>query len=126
MIVQIPVQAHPKFSQLKSLLAEIEDLHAAAALLYWDQTIYMPPKGIEARARQLATLDRIAHEKFTDGTIADLLEALTTYERVITNNYDRSRFPILDRFVAHEPLRRVHECTFGVLALESEPIDPRL
>ncbi len=32
----------------------------------------------------------------------------------------------LDRFVAQEPLRRVHECTFGVLALESEPIDPRL
>jgi protein phosphatase len=32
----------------------------------------------------------------------------------------------LDRFVAYEPLRRVHECTFGVLALESEPIDPRL
>jgi protein phosphatase len=32
----------------------------------------------------------------------------------------------LDRFVANEPLRRVHECTFGVLALESEPIDPRL
>lgn len=32
----------------------------------------------------------------------------------------------LRRFVAHEPLRRVHECVFGVLALESEPIDPRL
>ena len=32
----------------------------------------------------------------------------------------------LKRFVAHEPLRRVHECVFGVLALESEPIDPRL
>jgi protein phosphatase len=32
----------------------------------------------------------------------------------------------LERFVAHEPLRRVHECVFGVLALESEPIDPRL
>ena len=32
----------------------------------------------------------------------------------------------LDRFVAREPLRRVHECVFGVLALESEPIDPRL
>ena len=25
-----------------------------------------------------------------------------------------------------EPLRRVHECVFGVLALESEPVDPRL
>lgn len=32
----------------------------------------------------------------------------------------------LDRFIAREPLRRVHECVFGVLALESEPVDPRL
>ena len=32
----------------------------------------------------------------------------------------------LNRFVAHEPLYRVHECVFAVLALESEPVDPRL
>jgi protein phosphatase len=32
----------------------------------------------------------------------------------------------LERFVSKEPLRRVHECVFGVLALESEPVDPRL
>ena len=32
----------------------------------------------------------------------------------------------LGRFVRREPLRRVHECVFGVLALESEPVDPRL
>jgi protein phosphatase len=32
----------------------------------------------------------------------------------------------LDRFSRGEPLRRVHECVFGVLALESEPVDPRL
>ena len=32
----------------------------------------------------------------------------------------------LDRFVMGEPLYRVHECVFGVLALESEPVDPRL
>jgi protein phosphatase len=32
----------------------------------------------------------------------------------------------LHRFTGGEPLRRVHECVFGVLALESEPIDPRL
>ncbi|TPI86457.1 polynucleotide kinase-phosphatase [Mesorhizobium sp. B2-8-9] len=32
----------------------------------------------------------------------------------------------LKRFVARQPLRRVHECVFAVLALESEPIDPRL
>jgi protein phosphatase len=32
----------------------------------------------------------------------------------------------LERFVRREPLRRVHESCFGVLALESEPVDPRL
>jgi protein phosphatase len=32
----------------------------------------------------------------------------------------------LERFTAGEPLYRVHECVFGVLALESEPVDPRL
>ena len=32
----------------------------------------------------------------------------------------------LERFARHEPLRRVHECVFGVLALESEPVDSRL
>ena len=32
----------------------------------------------------------------------------------------------LKRFVEKEPLRRVHECAFGVMALESEPVDPRL
>jgi len=32
----------------------------------------------------------------------------------------------LQRFVEREPLRRVHECAFAVMALESEPVDPRL
>jgi len=32
----------------------------------------------------------------------------------------------LTRFVAREPLRRVHECVFAILAMESEPVDPRL
>ncbi len=32
----------------------------------------------------------------------------------------------LERLIHKEPLRRVHECVFGVLALESEPVDPRL
>jgi protein phosphatase len=32
----------------------------------------------------------------------------------------------LDRLARNEPMWRVHECVFGVLALESEPVDPRL
>ena len=32
----------------------------------------------------------------------------------------------LRRFVEHAPLTRVHQCVFGVLAMETEPVDPRL
>lgn len=32
----------------------------------------------------------------------------------------------LERFVRKEPLRKIHESVFGILALESEDIDPRL
>ncbi len=32
----------------------------------------------------------------------------------------------IERFVRREPLRKIHECVFGILALESEPLDPRL
>ena len=32
----------------------------------------------------------------------------------------------MERFIKKEPLRRVHECVFGVLAMESEAVDPRL
>jgi hypothetical protein len=32
----------------------------------------------------------------------------------------------MERLVWREPLRRVHECFFGVLTMESEPVDPRL
>jgi protein phosphatase len=35
-------------------------------------------------------------------------------------------FEALHRFVRGEPLHRVHECVFAVLAMESEPVDPRL
>lgn len=32
----------------------------------------------------------------------------------------------MEQFVREELLRRVHECAFAVLALESEPVDPWL
>ena len=38
----------------------------------------------------------------------------------------RTGVATLERFTRREPLRRVHEAVFGVLALESEPVDPRL
>ncbi len=54
------------------------------------------------RRRSVGTKRRLAHREHVLG-----LEALA-------------------RFVEREPLHRVHECVFGVLALESVPVDPRL
>ncbi|MEK7866587.1 MAG: polynucleotide kinase-phosphatase [Planctomycetota bacterium] len=64
---------------------------------------YTLPENLERlRPRRLATKRSLALREFALGVEA------------------------LERFVRKEPLRRVHECVFGVLALESEPVDPRL
>ena len=65
-----------KFTNLLELLGEVNDLRSAAELLSWDQTTYMPPGGAVARGRQMATLQRLAHEKFTDPAIGRLLDQL--------------------------------------------------
>jgi carboxypeptidase Taq len=69
-----------KLKKLKTRLMEINDLQGAAALLYWDQATYMPPQGAEARGRQIATLERLAHEKFTDAAVGKLLDQLRSHE----------------------------------------------
>jgi protein phosphatase len=64
---------------------------------------YRSPEQLERlRSRNLSTKRKLARKELALG-----LEAL-------------------HRFVEGEPLYRVHECVFGVLALESEPVDPRL
>ncbi len=65
-----------QFEELQARLHEVDDLNAAAAVLNWDQTTYMPPGGAAARGRQLATLQQLAHEKFTDPAIGRLLDGL--------------------------------------------------
>ncbi len=65
-----------RLDELKDRLREANDLGSAAAVLNWDQATYMPPGGAEARGRQMATLGRLAHEKFTDPAVGRLLEGL--------------------------------------------------
>jgi carboxypeptidase Taq len=65
-----------KMQQLKTLLAEVADLNATQALLDWDQQTYMPRGGGEARGYQLATVGKIAHQKFTSDEIGELLADL--------------------------------------------------
>ena len=65
-----------KLQALKTKLKDITNLHNAAAVLSWDQETYMPPGGAAARAEQLATLDRLAHEMFTTDEVGELLADL--------------------------------------------------
>ena len=80
----------PKVQQLKARLAEIDDLKSAAAVLHWDQATYMPPGGAPAHARQMGTLQRLAHEKFTDSAIGKMLDELRPYEESLPYDSDEA------------------------------------
>ncbi|MEI7529763.1 MAG: carboxypeptidase M32 [Elusimicrobiota bacterium] len=67
-----------KFEELRKRCEEMAALGSAGALLGWDQNVYMPPKGAQARGRTLAVISELAHHKLTckeTGTlIADLYD----------------------------------------------------
>ncbi|HSR33878.1 MAG TPA: carboxypeptidase M32, partial [Anaerolineae bacterium] len=79
-----------KLQKLKTRLLEINDLRAASAVLSWDQSTYMPPGGGPARARQMATLRRLAHDKFTGPAIGRLLDDLAPYEEGLPYDSDEA------------------------------------
>ncbi len=80
-----------KLAQLKEILNEVADLSFASALLSWDQQTYMPPGGNEARSYQIATLDRLAHVKFTSPEVGQLLEDLKPYAAQLDSDSDEAR-----------------------------------
>ena len=73
---------------LRERLAEISDLRRAMLLLGWDQRVMMPPLGTPARAEALATLGRIAHDKFVDAEVGSLLERLRPLEESLAYDSD--------------------------------------
>lgn len=105
-----------KFKQLKELLGEVTDLGKAASILSWDQQVNMPVMGGEARGQQLATLSKIAQEKFTSDEVGGLIEDVkreyagvdpnsdeAAMIRVAARNYDKSK-RVPPEFVAEQAL----------------------
>ena len=70
----------PRFDELLRRLGEISDLERAGSLLAWDQETKMPPLGAPVRAEQLATLTRLAHERWISPELGSLLEELRELE----------------------------------------------
>jgi len=62
------------FEELRSRLADINALKAAASMMEWDQQTYMPPGGAEARSEHLGRLSKMAHELFTSDETLQLIE----------------------------------------------------
>ena len=91
-----------KLEQLKERLGEVADIGRAASVLGWDQQVNMPPGGNEARGQQLATLSKIAQEKFISDEVGSLIDDLkhelngadtdeAALVRVASRNYEKSR-----------------------------------
>jgi carboxypeptidase Taq len=76
----------PAFDRLKERLAEVCDLRNAAMLLFWDQRVMMPPGGSPARAESLATVGRLAQERFVDPQVGRWLDELRPFEE--ESDYD--------------------------------------
>jgi carboxypeptidase Taq len=74
------------FERLKQCLAEVDDLRKAGTLLFWDQRVMMPPGGAAARAEAIATISRLAQERFVAAEIGELLEKLRGLEE--SSDYD--------------------------------------
>lgn len=64
------------YEELLDRAREVSDLNSAAAILSWDQSTYMPPGGAPARARQIALLQQLAHQRATDPALGHLLDRL--------------------------------------------------
>ncbi len=93
-----------KLEQLKEKLGEVSDINSAISILSWDQQVNMPTAGNEARGQQLATLGKIAQEKFISDEIGKLLDDLkqefegadpdsddAALIRVTARNYDKAK-----------------------------------
>ncbi|MCM2266599.1 MAG: carboxypeptidase M32 [Elusimicrobiales bacterium] len=92
-----------KFSQLRRKYEEVAALGSAASVLGWDQRVYMPPKGAEARGRALAALEETLHVKFTAPETGALIAELydwaqarggdsfeAAYLRALKRDYDKA------------------------------------
>lgn len=91
-----------KLDLLKERLGEVADINLAASVLGWDQQVNMPPAGNEARGQQMATLSKIAQEKFISDEVGRLIDDLkqeldgadnddAALVRVTARNYDKAR-----------------------------------
>jgi protein phosphatase len=95
----------------------------AANLTRGDKGLVQP--GLKVRGREYLRL--IYGPDYTEpANLARLRQRALSHKRSLALREYALGLEALDRLARGEPLWRIHECVFAVLALESEPVDPRL
>lgn len=82
--------------ELHERMGELRDLEGIVGLLTWDQETFLPEGGLDARAKQLASLQAIVHQKLTCPGLAEVLDAvddasLDETRRAMVRNLRRER-----------------------------------
>jgi carboxypeptidase Taq len=75
-------------AELKQRLGEIMDLVRTQYLQQWDLEVWMPPRGADARAAQISTLQTILHARRTDDRIGELVDELEPYASSLPHDHD--------------------------------------
>jgi carboxypeptidase Taq len=88
------------WEQLQPKLKELHDLTSATALMYWDMHVMMPSGGAEARARAVATMRALLHQRITDPDLGELIDQLRNDDsldddqrasvRILWRDYDKA------------------------------------
>lgn len=84
-----------KWEKFSTRVAELEDISQAIRLMHWDQEVMMPPGGGPARAKSLATLQAIAHDRLIDPEMGGLIgelsadSSLEPWQKAATRNLKR-------------------------------------
>jgi carboxypeptidase Taq len=86
------------FDELRRRLGEIWDLRLTTWLLEWDQEVMMPRGGAAIRSEQLATLERITHERSISAELGRLLDELhPVEERLDPDSFEASLIRVARR-----------------------------
>ena len=75
-----------KFKELRRIYEEVAAVGSANAVIQWDQQVYMPPGGADARARAISALEEISHRKFTSPDTGRLIAR--TYDWAQAKGHD--------------------------------------
>lgn len=140
------VTAHPDwFTPTNRLMVDVTNESQAAGIAWWEQLTAtggegmvvkpmsfiargrkgLAQPGIKCRGREYLRI--IYGPEYADPNQINRLRTRSLgRKRSLAIREFALGIEALERFVANQPLYQVHECVFGVLAMESEPVDPRL